>query len=113
MKTSARLGRRRSMSRSKVRSPALAQVAARFKAVVLLPSPALALVTSKRHDRPALVGDAQQAGPDVAIGVGLDRIGRPERPEVARPDASRRSAGSAGPPPGAAASDRASRAPEP
>ncbi len=47
MKTSARLGRRRSTSRSKVRSPARAQVAARFSAVVLLPSPALALVTSK------------------------------------------------------------------
>jgi hypothetical protein len=47
MKTLARLGRRRSISRSKVRSPARAQVAARFKAVVLLPSPALALVMSK------------------------------------------------------------------
>ena len=46
-KTSARLGRRRSTSISRVRSPARAQVAARFRAVVLLPSPALALVTSR------------------------------------------------------------------
>ena len=85
----------------------LAQVAARFRAVVLLPSPALALVTSRRHDRPALVGDAQQAGPDVAIGVGLDRIGRRRASRGGRPDASGRSAGSAAPLPAAARSDRA------
>ena len=40
-------GRRKSISSSKVRSPASAQVAARFSAVVLFPSPALALVTSR------------------------------------------------------------------
>ncbi len=44
-KTSARLGRRRSTSKRRVRSPARAQVAARLSEVVLLPSPALALVT--------------------------------------------------------------------
>ena len=47
MKTAARLGRRKSMSSSSVRSPARAHVAARLIAVVLLPSPAFALVTSK------------------------------------------------------------------
>ena len=46
-KTPPRLGRRRSTSIRSVRSPARAQVAARFSAVVLLPSPALALVTSR------------------------------------------------------------------
>ena len=85
MKTSARLGRRRSTSMSKVRSPARAQVAARLSAVVLLPSPALALVTRSVTIGPRLSADPQQAGPDVAIGVGLDRIGRAGRPEVPAP----------------------------
>ena len=40
-------GPRKSMSTSKVRSPARAHVPARLIAVVLLPSPAFALVTSK------------------------------------------------------------------
>ena len=57
-------------------------------------------------DRPALVGDAQQTGPDVAVGVGLERIGRGRASRDARPDASRRSGGSGGPRPEAAGSDR-------
>ena len=104
-KTPARLGRRRSTSISRVRSPARAQVAARFRAVVLLPSPALALVTSRVTIGPRRSATPEQAGAEVAEGVGLDRVGRAGGPEVAaamdqrRPpdprDHARRAAGSA------------------
>ena len=81
-------GRRRSTSISRVRSPARAQVAARFRAVVLFPSPALALVTSSVTIGPCRSDDPEQAGAEVAVGVGLDRVGRAGRPEMARPGGS-------------------------
>ena len=61
-------------------------------------------------DRAAAVGDAQQAGPDVAEGVGLDRVGRARGPEVPAPVRQRGAADPRAPRPGAAGSAPGSRA---
>ena len=79
---------------SKVRSPARAQVAARLSAGGALALARLGAGDQQGHDRTSAVGDPQQAGPDVAEGVGLDRVGRARGPEVAPAVSQRRAADS-------------------
>ena len=57
-----------------IRSPARAQVAARFKAVVLLPSPALALVTRSEINGPRLSANPSRLARRI--------IGADQRPEI-------------------------------